>query len=450
MEFKDAIVALNSLENYERMSDFRLTGNNLERMRKLAEVMDKPQDKFRSLHIAGTKGKGSTSVMTASILTGSGYKTGLYTSPHLTDIRERIKIDGEMISPEQFASSWKKVERAIYEIKNENSDFHVTYFEALTALAFDFFASEGVEFAVLEVGLGGRFDATNIVTPEVTAITQIGLEHVNILGPTLDLIATEKAGIIKSNVPLIIGRQREDVVNILVQKAKDMNVPSYRIGKHIEIELEQGGAFKDIVGVDKVASPRARFSVKTWDRVYDGLQLPFFGEHQRDNVAVAIGILEILRERSTVSVEVEDVRHALKKVYWPGRFEILPGNPRVILDVAHDPLSARALAKTLQEHFSPQRTVVLFSSMADKDMCTILKELLPVMDILVMTEAASPRVASVSMAEKFFVDRDSLTVFSEPDVSRAYLKAVELAGPDGRLLITGSFALIGAIKSILS
>ena len=407
--YSDALNYLNSFTDYERMASVYAPGDyNLERMRRLLSALGNPERAFLSLHIAGTKGKGSTAHLAEAILREAGYRTGLYTSPHLVDLRERIRLDGKILSEKDFT-------RVMAEMEPELRRLRPTYFETMTAAAFLLFAEKGVDYAVVEVGLGGRLDATNVILPAACAITTIDYDHMEKLGNTLALIAGEKAGILKPGVPAVSSPQPPAARRVLDQ-ANGLLYPRF-----------------------KVLSSRGfvlKFTVE--GRPYE---LPVLGEHQAANAATALALVE----RSGAIVNSGAVRRAFRKVRLPGRVERVGRRPTLIVDAAHNPVSARALAAALRG-VPRRRLVLVFGASADKDVRGMLESLLPGADLAIFTKASNPRAAAPSDLMNLAKGRPAVAA---GNVARALALARKAAGPEDAIVVTGSFYVAGEALGLL-
>jgi dihydrofolate synthase / folylpolyglutamate synthase len=399
----------------------------LQTMRVLLERIGNPQRSLRVLHVGGTNGKGSTAAMAAAVLQQSGRRVGLYTSPHLVDFRERVRINGRMIAEEQVGEMMTRL-RAVLK-----DDLDPTFFEMTTALAFLYFAESEVDVAVLEVGLGGQFDATNVVEqPLATAITTIGLDHQEYLGHTEDAIAFEKGGIIKPARPLVIGRMGQAAERVLHQIAHDRSAPLWRLGR--EFCIEQNGSESLVYrGVT---------------RIFDGLRIALAGHHQWDNAACALALLEAAG-RTGMEVEEAAVRAGLRTVSWEGRLESIDDHPKVVLDGAHNPAAAHVLAQYLKEWSSchpTSRIILVWGMMRDKDHQGFIAPLLPVVSEIVLTQAVLPRSATVqelraALQEWHGVVLEAMLPMDALTVARS--RAV----PQDLICIAGSLMLLGDIKA---
>jgi len=387
-----------------------------------------PQTRYRTLHIAGTNGKGSTAAMAAAILQAAGYRVGLYTSPHLVEFRERIRVNGEMLAESQVAELTEYLQALC------QPDLSPTFFEYTTAMAFQHFAESGVEVAVLEVGLGGRFDATNVVTPMACAVTTISLDHQEYLGNSCSAIAFEKAGIIKPGVPVVLGRLNEDARRTIDQVASERQAPVFRLNEDFSTEGEE---------------PR-QFSYRGLGRHYDGLTCALEGRHQLDNAACALALLGAAAPQG-MTVTAEAARVGLRAVNWAGRLEVVDRRPTVLLDGAHNPAAATVLAdyltRTGRSH--PSRPVVLvLGMMRDKDHRGFLERMRGLVDEVVLTQADLPRAAT---AQELRASLGSLLPHPHvrPALSEAVALARQLATPEGLVCVTGSLMLVGECKAWL-
>ncbi len=402
---------------------------NLDRMREALARAGNPHTQFRAAHLAGTKGKGSTAAMTAAILRAAGHRVGLYTSPHLVAFSERIRVDGEPISESALAELVAEVEPVVDAMRATPLG-PPTFFEVATLLAFLWFARCRVDVAVLETGMGGRLDATNVVTPLVTAITTIAIDHTAELGETLELIAGEKAGIIKPGVPVVSAPQDPEAAAVIARIATERGSPLYRVGE--ELRLWPSTFY---------TPRRERFSVQSEHGVYADLACPLLGEHQQTNAAVAIGIIERLQEAG-VPVQPAEIRTGLATVHWPGRLQVVRERPLLILDGAHDPASIAVLLAALARHFPghPRRFIAGFSR--EKDWPAMLRQLAPAAEELLLTAANSPRaVPPDQLADEA---RPLLAnVTTAPDIGTALQELLRRAAPEELLCVTGSLYLVG-------
>lgn len=388
-----------------------------------------PQESFRSVHVAGTNGKGSTSAMIESILRTSGVTTGLFTSPHLVSFTERIRINGVEISEGEVIALAAEVREIA-----DAAGLSPTFFEVVTAMAFLHFKRAGVQWAVIETGLGGRLDSTNVIHPEVSVITPVSIDHCEFLGNSMKEIAGEKAGIIKKNVPVVCGPQTTEALAVLAAKAREKSSPLFGYGADFHSRMDSE-SFDGITFTYRGKSE------------YRGLVLPLAGGHQIVNASLAIRTVELLSDRYP---DLRcDVRGGLAAVKWPGRLELIREDPPVLIDGAHNPDAAAVLSNHLKKMLSAYKKIVLvIGIMADKDIDGIMRELLPVASEIICTAASYGRAAS---AESLSEHAASLGFASRKtdDLSGALSLAEELCGPDDIIVVTGSFYTIGETREIL-
>jgi dihydrofolate synthase/folylpolyglutamate synthase len=433
MTYDEALAYLDSLIDFEKLGAvyfgrdrFQLAGTR----RLLAELGD-PQERLRITHIAGTKGKGSTAAMLDAILRAHGLHVGLFTKPHLVDIRERTRVDGRLISPAEFAAAVARVRPLVARINDTPGAEPITFYEAHLAASVLYFADSGVDLAIMETGLGGRLDATNALQPVVCAITRIDYDHTEIIGDRLEDIAREKAGILKPGVPCLFAPQAPEVMAILEAQAAAVGAPVLRCPRVA-------------VGDDP-----ATFSVLGC-RTYDRLSLPLRGGHQRENAAVAIGLAEALGSAGA-DLTAEAVRAGLAGLHWPGRFQVVEGQPTLILDVAHNAVSARVLKQGLEEQLSPmpdRRLFLVVGMPRDKDIAAFADALFPLAARVICTQAHSPRAAAPEVlcgaARELGVAAVCL-----PTVAAGLAEARRLAGPQDVVCVTGSFHVVGEAMELL-
>jgi len=399
----------------------------LETIATLLERLGHPERRFRAIHIGGTNGKGSTAAMTASILRAAKHRVGLYTSPHLVDFRERIQVDGELVAEARMAALTDAVRQAAGGMPEP------TFFEFTTAMAFRYFAEAQVDVAVVEVGLGGRFDATNVLMPLVTGITTVGLDHQAYLGNTVEAIAFEKAGIIKSGVPVVAGRLRPNAMAVVERVAGERGTPVVCLGREYMVAGESPDCFR-------YAGP---------SRSYDALQCALKGRHQLDNAACALALIE-QADGLGLAVSAQAVQEGLRSVRWSGRLETLESRPVVLLDGAHNPDAAGALASCLTDmrrDHPRQRMIAVLGMMRDKDADGFLDHLLPCLDDVIVTQLRGGRAATVEELGAL-LHRRGRAAHLIPDLSDALAQARRMAGPDDGILITGSLFLVGEIKAL--
>ncbi len=397
----------------------------LEPMQALLEAIGHPERRLRVLHVGGTNGKGSTVAMAAAMLRASRLRVGLYTSPHLVEFRERIRINGEMIPEDRLADLVVRLRRAV------PSAVSLTVFEMTTALALLYFAESQVDLAVLEVGMGGRFDATNVVEPIACGITTIALDHQEYLGTTEEAIAFEKAGIIKPAVPVVVGRIGAAASAVIRKVAAERAAPVWQLGSEF---VPEGCS--------------DRFTYRGRGQVFEGLRCRLVGRHQLDNAACAIALLESAGYLGGV-VDEAAVREGVRSVVWEGRLEIIEDAPRVLLDGAHNPAAAVVLAQYLREFLashSGARLILVWGMMRDKDHREFITPLLPLVSEIVLTQAGLDRSATVSELRKALTEW-AKPVYEEPLPDTALRTAKRLASPGDLICVAGSVMLLGDIKA---
>ncbi len=410
---------------------------DLENIRRLARHLGDPQRKFPSVHIAGTNGKGSTAAMLAAILRQAGLRTGLYTSPHLERINERIALDGAPISDDEFARSFTLVREAIEQLlASGDLAAHPTYFECLTAMAFEILARHSVEMGVLEVGMGGRLDATNLVVPEVAVITQIDFDHEDYLGHSIEQIAAEKAGIIKPGVPLVLAAERPRARTVIERHAAELGASVVEIDRDFRLEKlrdDDGWYRGDAVHVE---------SGERFD-----LAPSLAGRHQLRNALAALAAARILARREG-RISRSAIERGIAAVRWPARLERFGDSPRIYLDGTHNPAGARELVNFWDEHFAGRRIVLVYGAMRDKAVDEIAGLLFPRASAVILTEPRQSRAISTPVLHAMtgHLASECQTL---PDPAAAVQRAVECAGPEGIVFITGSLYLAGDLRPVV-
>lgn len=393
----------------------------LSSVRRVLGRLENPQDRYRSILVGGTNGKGSIAATLAAVLHAAGYRTGLYTSPHLVDFRERIRVDGAMI-PENILC------RLIGQVRRVD-DEGVTYFEFATVLSFLHFARRRVDVAVLEVGMGGRFDATNIVRPELAIISNVAMDHAAFLGPRLENIAWEKAGIIGRSSVCITAAKQAPVLAVIERACRDRNARLLRVGREIRIHVKRDGLFD-------IQCPGLEMS---------NLALSLKGPHQRKNAACALGAVGVLRGRG-FEIGEEAVRNGLATVHWEGRLETVGERPTVLLDGAHNPAGAAALKRSLRL-FSDKKLILVLGILADKDWRGMVRRLAPLAHQVILTLPPDDRaLAPEVMAAEAMRWSDRVDVINDP--REAVRRALKTAGRDGLVCVAGSLYLVGAVRPL--
>ncbi len=444
MTYDSAIAQL-----YELGHELSRTPSNkfdLAHMRVLLQALGDPQTKFKSVLIAGTNGKGSTAATLASILRAAGHQTGLYTSPHLEQVNERIRVDGQPISDADFTRAYEQVESTASSLVTQGKlPWHPSFFEMLTAMAFLHFAAVGVDIAVLEVGMGGRLDATNVVEPLVAVITDISLDHQKFLGNTISEIAAEKAGIIHPN-GLVVTLPQHPAANDAIGKAViERHATAISAVQYVPpVSPGVEGTAWD----QRTSGGRNRYPLTVMGQQIT-VDSPLPGRHQLRNLALAIATAEQLNNFGIV-VTPSQIEAGIRDTCWAGRFQVIPavGNrPEIVLDVAHNPAGAWALRSALSERYPERPITLLFAVLRDKAVGEIAEIIFPIADQVIITSVDNPRAASPE--EVAAASRMSTDAVLVPDVSQGLQKAVELTSADGVLVITGSIYLVGAVLSHL-
>ena len=432
--YSEAYQYLCKFTDYERMAkvNYSQTAYNLKRMKWLLQALGNPHDKLRCIHIAGTKGKGSTAIMLATILAQAGYQVGIYTSPHLVDMRERIQVwhNGKqnLISKNDFTKLMNHITNGL-----NRQNLNPTFFELMTALGFLHFARQGVDFAVIEVGLGGRLDATNLITPIASVITRIDFDHMDKLGYTLNEIAREKAGIIKAGVPTISFRQKTAADKVIRSIAINNKAPLYlaNILRH---------------------------------------NLPVQGAHQSENWSLALKTIEVINKRGITDIGPAIIKSALKRLELPGRIELVSSQPDIIIDSAHNAVSIKATTDTVSRlpakggsasPASPRRSrgraggkyhkvILIFALSADKEIGKIISSVITMADIIIFTRTSHPRLMDPEGFVRYLPNDSNKTFLIEPDYTKALSMARRLAQADDLIIITGSFYLAGPVRELLA
>jgi dihydrofolate synthase/folylpolyglutamate synthase len=393
---------------------------NLDRMRALMAALGNPQDKYQTIHVAGTKGKGSTSAFCASALQAAGYKTGLYTSPHLLDFTERIQVNGQPISHAELAALVDEIKPAVA------AEPFLTTFEITTALGFLYFARQKVNVAVIEVGLGGRLDATNIITPRVSVITSLSYDHTAVLGETLTQIAREKAGIIKVGVPVVSSPQKAEAIKVLEDTATERKALLTVIGRDMKFQLLEHSL--------------AGQYFKAQGNVF---QIALLGAHQVENAVTAYAALQ----KSGFNLPEAAIAKAFAETRWPCRFEIVSHEPTVILDSAHNEDAFVRLTQTLETYFPGRKVVLILGISEDKHLTAMLKAIQPLIDTLVVTRADHPRALE---PEKIVATAQEvgLQVETAVPVETALERALEIARKNGSIVLSaGSMFVTAEVKN---
>ncbi|MDN5331844.1 MAG: dihydrofolate synthase / folylpolyglutamate synthase [Tepidanaerobacteraceae bacterium] len=431
LSYKEALEYIHGLTKF----GIRL---GLDRIKKLLEILGNPQEGIKILHVAGTNGKGSTCAMIDSILRAAGYRVGLYTSPYLEVFNERIKVGGRNIPDDDIARLTEKVKSAVEEMEKKGWGVP-TEFEVVTALGFLYFKEQKVDFLVLEVGMGGRFDATNVITPLVSVITPISYDHQQYLGNTLTEIAREKCGIIKPGRVTVTAPQDKEAMMVIDETCKKLSSPLVKVETEASYRLLEWG-------VDGQT-----FNLKTSKREYDRLKIRLLGDHQLDNAATAVVAVEALQSCG-IDIPSEVVRKGLAEARWPGRLEILRQNPYVLIDGAHNPAGVKVLKEAILKYFPGKRIILVIGILNDKDYMNMLEEIIPIAQSVVSTRPDSPRALSAAeLAEsiKRLPFERTPDICSSDDIKEAVDAALKMATPDDVVVFAGSLYLVGKVRSLL-
>ncbi|MFQ5823177.1 MAG: bifunctional folylpolyglutamate synthase/dihydrofolate synthase [bacterium] len=388
----------------------------------LLEEMGNPHLRFKSIHLGGTNGKGSTAAMLESIFRQSGYKTGLYTSPHLLDETERIKVKGSSIT-------WENLKFYLNQVRDKIQRLECTYFEALTAVAFQHFADSCVDVAFIEVGLGGRFDATNVIRPQLTIITEIDLDHMEYLGTTKKSIAIEKAGIIKIKIPCLSGATNQKVKAILAHISKERNAKFYDLKDFCTLHPKN------------LTEEFSEFKLIFSDKQYYHLKLGLVGRHQIKNAALAVAAVQILNQQN-FNIKKEDIYKGFEKICWPGRLQKLQNNPKIVLDVAHNPAGMRKLVSALKSIYHYDRLIFIIGILKDKNYKVMTKIITSVADyIFIVTPSTERSLPGDQLAKEIVKFSDKFQIC--PNTMHAFQTAVSFSNQKDLICVTGSHYTVG-------
>lgn len=436
MQYQEALAFLDALQFFKIKLGLDSMGHFLDRL-------GNPQQGLRYIHIAGTNGKGSVGAALVEALARAGYKVGWYTSPHLSSVRERFKINSRYISEAAFARYADSIRRIL-------DGRQITYFECTTALAFLYFAEEKVDFVVLEVGMGGRLDATNVITPLVSIITNVAMDHEAYLGNTLSAIAFEKAGVVKSGVPVVSAVEGEEAGGVVIDICRERQAPLYRLGRDFSLTPEEDGSYR----YQGLSEP--------FSQVH-GLVFSLLGPHQKKNMALALAVLEILCRETVRSSEILAVLHeALCQVRWPGRLELLDieqpvtmldaeimGHKRILLDGAHNPAGVRALNEAMQSDFPGTGFALLWGAMLDKDIAGSLLQIVGRASRVYLTRPKGERAAAPEHIFSLLPDSVRPVTRCLADCRAALACALQELGSDDLLVVAGSLYLVGEARKLL-
>jgi dihydrofolate synthase/folylpolyglutamate synthase len=423
--------------DYERQRNLRynVTTFDLGRMEKLLRAVDNPHKKFPTVHIAGTKGKGSTATMLARMLEANDYSVGLYTSPHVTSLHERIVIDDKMIIRKDLVALINRIHAPV-ERMDKNGDCP-TFFEIFTAMAFMHFADTDVDIAVIETGLGGRLDSTNVIKPSLVGITSISIDHPNLLGETIDLIAKEKAGVIKKGIPVITVKQDPVAMKTLKRHATSVKAPFSVTGRDIDFSYRFESS--------REHGPHNRICITTPSSRFEHLRVPLPGEHQAINCGLALAMLDSLKNQG-YEISDEKAIAGLKKVTLDGRMEIIARDPRILVDVAHNAASIKALIHAIGQHVPYDSMVVIFGCNSDKDIRGMLEQLQYGADKVIFTRSNTPKAVYPQDLADMYTEICGKMCQTAMSVQEAVRIAKNAVTKEDLVCITGSFYLVGQAK----
>jgi dihydrofolate synthase/folylpolyglutamate synthase len=446
-DYQNALDYLYSFVDYSLTRSFRYSAEkfNLDRMVQLLEIVGNPHQDYPIIHIAGTKGKGSTAAYCAQVLQYAGYKVGMYTSPHLEDYCERIQVNRISISHEKMVDLVNSIKEAVSCVPK------LTTFEITTAMGFLHFSKQDVDIVVAEVGLGGRLDATNVVKPIVSVITSISLDHTNILGNSLREIAGEKCGIIKSGIPVVSSPQKPEALQVIMETANSLGSHLTLVGRDILVkpirhDLEgQSALIWNVEEQHRMDSYLHNQPTNGWEPVK--LDIPLLGSHQMENAVTAFTTLSICHNAGFMLTK-EAINNGFRTVQWPARFEIINRDPLVIIDSAHNQDSARRLRQTIEDYLPGRKIKLIFGASEDKDIEKILKELLPGIDIVYATKSEHPRAldpdAIVKQVEKF-----GKAAIEFDNVEAALRQACMDSDASNVVIATGSIFIAAAVRGLV-
>jgi dihydrofolate synthase / folylpolyglutamate synthase len=447
MNYKEALEYIDSFINFEKLPKYSYaSGFKLQRMAAFLEELGNPHNGIKVIHVAGSKGKGSTCVFAASLLKEAGYKAGLYTSPHLIDIRERIRILGSrleaqgsrgfegVIGKDEFAGLIERIKPAAEKFRDREELGKLSFFEILTACAFLYFRENKVDYAVMETGLGGRLDATNLSESRVAGITDISLEHTDKLGNSLELIAGEKAGIVKSRGSMLKAQgacfsalQEEEAGNVIRRVCKERKVELYEIGSDIKYIITESGKDRQVFDLDGPGYS------------YKDLEINLMGEHQVKNAALAVGMVKYI-DKGLSRVDESVIRRGLKEARWPGRLQVIGVEPYVVLDGAQNSASMKTVLEAVKKIFKYKKLICVFGISSDKDIEGVTAELDKVVDAAVLTKAGNQRAKDPFFLKDKF--KRAGTVLSG-NVEEALKLSLKMADKEDLILVTGSLFVVG-------
>ncbi len=438
--YKEAIEYLFAQTDYEKQEKLRynVTTFNLKRMEKLVSLLGNPHKKIHTVHIAGTKGKGSTATMLARMLEANDYKVGLYTSPHLVSLHERITVDAKMISESEMLGLLNRAYAPIEKIAKTEPP---TFFEIMTALAFMYFADKKVDIAVIETGLGGRLDSTNVIKPKVVGITSLSIDHPHLLGDTIDSIAREKAGVFKRGVPAVTVQQEPAAMNVLRSRAITVKAPLSVTGGDGDGDIDFSQRFETSLE----DGPHTRICLTTPTSKFEHLRVPLHGKHQAINCGLALAMLDKLKS-SGFEIDNDKATEGLHKVSLAGRMEMICDDPRIMIDAAHNAASIRALIHAIGQNIPYDSMVVIFGCNNDKDVEGMLRELQYGADKVIFTRSNSAKAMSPQDLADMYTEICGKMYQTALSLGQALQLAKSAVSREDLICITGSFYLIGQAK----
>ena len=434
--YQQAMDYLCTKTDYEKEKNVRynVTTFNLDRMEKLLSLVGNPHKKIHTVHIAGTKGKGSTAAMLSRMLESNGYKVGLYTSPHVMSIHERIVINSEMITEDQMLNLLTRLYAPIEKLSKTDSP---SFFEIMTAMAFMYFADNKTDIAVIETGLGGRLDSTNVINPKVIGITSLSIDHQHQLGSTIDSIAKEKAGIFKKGIPIITVKQPREAMTVLKSHAENVKATLQVTGGDIDFSYR--------FETSREHGPHNRICLTTPTSKFEHLRVPLHGKHQAINCGLALAMLDKLKE-SGYKIDNEKAEKGLEGLSLPGRMEIISDSPRIIIDAAHNAASIHALVRAIGQNIPYDSMVIIFGCNMDKDVRGMLTELQYGADKVIFTRSPSLKAMSPQDLADIYTEISGKMCQTAPSLGQALQIAKSAVGREDLICITGSFYLIGQAK----
>ncbi len=437
-DYAQAIAYLFDKTDYEKQEHVRynVTTFSLDRMRRLLSLVGDPHTKISTVHIAGTKGKGSTATMLAKMLESNGYTVGLYTSPHLVHLHERIMVNSQMISEKEMLGLINRIYTPVETLIKDNDP--PTFFEIMTALAFMYFVDRHIDIGIIETGLGGRLDSTNVIQPKVVGITSLSIDHKQQLGNTLNLIAMEKAGVMKEGVPTVTVQQEPEAMGVLKAQAVAMKAPLSITGTDIDFSYR--------FETSREHGPHTRICLSTPTSKFEHLRVPLYGRHQAINCGLALAILDKLKSAG-YTIDTEKAAEGLHQVRLAGRMEMICSDPRIMIDGAHNAASIRALIHAIGQNIPYDSMVVIFGCNSDKDIPGMLAELQYGADKVIFTRSSCPKAMSPQDLADQYVELCGKMCQTASTLGEALQLARSAVGREDLICITGSFYLIGQAKT---